>query len=100
VAGCYAFSAKCTVYVVDFFSACLDVDVIRTFLFAKSAVVTCAAVLHNVEKLELRLCVEDLEEVAYEAECTEKHRPRDICSHYSRNIICSEKNTDPDPELE
>ena len=85
---------------IDLVSTCLDVDVVRTFLFAKSAVVTCRAVLYDVKKLELRLCVENLEEVADKAESSEENRPRNVCSQYGRNIVCSEEYADPDPELE
>ena len=76
------------------------VDVVRTLLVAEAAVVAGSVFFGDVEKLELRLRVEDLQQVADDAECAEKYRPRDVGSEYICNIIKSEQDADPHPELQ
>ena len=75
------------------------INVVRTLLVAEAAVVAGSVFFGDVEKLELRLRVEDLQQVADDAECTEKYRPRDVGSDYICNIVKSEEGSDSDPEL-
>ena len=57
-------------------------------------------VLHHIKQLHLRLCVEYLEKVSEDAECSEKDGPWDVCAEYVCDEIYTEENSDPCPELE
>ena len=78
----------------------LHVDVIRAFLDAKSAVVAEIVVFSDMKDLELRLCVEYFENISQDAESSKQDSPRYVCTDDSCNVICTEKDSDPYPELQ
>ena len=78
----------------------LHIDVVRTFFCAESAVVAGIVIFCHVEDLELWFRVEHLQKITREAESSQKHCPRNICSEHVSHIVSSEKHTDPYPEFE
>ena len=71
-----------------------------TFLDAEAAVVADIVVFCHMKDLELRLRIDDLEDISCDAECAEKDCPWNVRSYSVCGIVNSEEHADPYPELE